>query len=765
MKIAVLCLPILGLLAACGRSSSALEADKLQSTETFSPEMSLIGANSFANDSGNDEASRGRVFALSLDGGSCSGGRIGPRHIISAGHCNGRGSNLSEVGIGAGTGPAFRSHSLLGTFDKNVYASNFSGASPAVNDLMALAIKPGDAFASIARLRDLNIPISQIGTYSSGPVRVTGYGCTTNLSATSRTFVKTPVGGDGVFFDDLKRSKIVPAQASGGAVITIGMPAVLTGPVGSQSYLSTVPKGRLLKDRVETCAGDSGGPVLQNGVIVGVNSGTFMVPDSGTPGFTHSAVNLHSPINIPMIQDVLNTPIIDGFAEAQLARGGKPQAHTAINISDASPLRVDVGDKLVLVGYKLAGVQIRFPGVAAPVIAGQAYRSNAENQLGIERVVVQIPQGARSGKLVAVRSGQTRELSYESSRAISLGTIISDLSAAASDSAALADLINDANNLSSTPVEPGKPLYLEGSGLGGAQFVVPGVTGRISAASVNLPTDHPLYVSGAEVWKLTIPASAVVGSTGVIRAIITIDGVEQSFDSPRAIRIDGGAFEWEIRRKGYALNPATPLQIGNFSYSCPNRGADDDSQRSVASGFVGVVVETVGGVSEERASSYDLGFNGLDASLCFYVRVNFSGYTEGKVSASMLNEHTWQTRYQARTQDYRLNQEVDYFSTEAWNIQGYIKQTPRPDGQCNRVTYRSKCTTQVNDTPAAGEHNEGTTCPWVPAPVSQVVACTPRPDGNDYKDLWTPEGSRYLMQPHYSGSPVTIEPVFQLKLN
>jgi hypothetical protein len=116
-------------------------------------------------------------------------------------------------------------------------------------------------------------------------------------------------------------------------------------------------------------------------------------------------------------------------------------------------------------------------------------------------------------------------------------TSILDLSPAGSDSAALADLINDANNLSPTPVEPGKPLYLEGSGLGGASFVVPGVTARLTASAVNLPVDHPLYVSGAEVWKLTIPASAVVGSSGVIRAIIAIDGVEQSFESPRQVII------------------------------------------------------------------------------------------------------------------------------------------------------------------------------------------------------------------------------------
>jgi hypothetical protein len=118
-------------------------------------------------------------------------------------------------------------------------------------------------------------------------------------------------------------------------------------------------------------------------------------------------------------------------------------------------------------------------------------------------------------------------------------TSILDLSPAGSDSAALADLINDANNLSPTPVEPGKPLYLEGSGLGGASFVVPGVTARLTASAVNLPVDHPLYVSGAEVWKLTIPASAVVGSSGVIRAIIAIDGLEQSFESPRPIEIRG----------------------------------------------------------------------------------------------------------------------------------------------------------------------------------------------------------------------------------
>lgn len=117
------------------------------------------------------------------------------------------------------------------------------------------------------------------------------------------------------------------------------------------------------------------------------------------------------------------------------------------------------------------------------------------------------------------------------------GTLIADLSAAASDSAALADLIDDANSLSPTLVEPGKPLYLEGSGLAGAQYEIPGVSGRISATAVNLPTDHPLYVADAEVWKLAIPANAMVGASGVIRAIIAVDGVDQSFESPRSVQV------------------------------------------------------------------------------------------------------------------------------------------------------------------------------------------------------------------------------------
>jgi hypothetical protein len=117
-------------------------------------------------------------------------------------------------------------------------------------------------------------------------------------------------------------------------------------------------------------------------------------------------------------------------------------------------------------------------------------------------------------------------------------TGISDLSAQQSESSAFADLVDDANNVDPTPVEPGKSLYLEGAGLAGAQFVVPGVTQKLTAQAVDLPTDHPLYIAGSEVWKLSIPASAVPGSSGVIRALIAIDGVEQGFESPRAVRIE-----------------------------------------------------------------------------------------------------------------------------------------------------------------------------------------------------------------------------------
>jgi hypothetical protein len=234
-------------------------------------------------------------------------------------------------------------------------------------------------------------------------------------------------------------------------------------------------------------------------------------------------------------------------------------------------------------------------------------------------VFVKVPRAAKTGKV------QLKAINFIDNSPISdvpsvdnvsfeyRGTVtqIIDISAAASDSLALADLINDSNNVDPTPVEPGKPLYLEGSGLGGAQFVVPGVTQRLSASAVNLPTDHPLYVAGAEVWKLTIPSSAVAGSTGMIRAIITIDGVEQSFESPRNVKISGSGSMYKISNQfKYTGRPGVcpegQIEFGTVSkleiLSGPLTGGS--YEKFLASSCV--LLET--GIPGQYFRNFDLGF-------------------------------------------------------------------------------------------------------------------------------------------------------------
>jgi hypothetical protein len=336
-------------------------------------------------------------------------------------------------------------------------------------------------------------------------------------------------------------------------------------------------------------------------------------------------------------------------------------------------------------------------------------------------------------------------------------TSILDLSPATSDSAALSDLINDSNNVDPTPVEPGKPLYLEGSGLGGAQFVVPGVTVRLTASAVNLPTDHPLYVAGAEVWKLSIPANAVVGSSGVIRAIINIDGVEQSFDSPRGVSIGEGA-DWRISRVGYAIPIGGRLLLGNNEYFCtPLRGAPYDGHPGYQrAGFLGAVRIEQNGTSKmayDNGNSLS-GFNTTkgwnERSSSTFCANDLNGYSDiESADTSMLEPGVWIWKRGAYGNPN--------WSLTSFEFEGFIEQKKRTDGMCNRTVKTSECV--IGSSVGGG-------CAAVGVQPrkrdeSTIVVCKSAPGNDDFSDLWRRSfvgGSSVIGQPHWSGE-MTFDPV------
>jgi hypothetical protein len=143
---------------------------------------------------------------------------------------------------------------------------------------------------------------------------------------------------------------------------------------------------------------------------------------------------------------------------------------------------------------------------------------------------------------------------------------IFDLAPAENDAEGLSSLIDDSNNKDPELAVAGKILYLEGVGLGGAKYAVPGFSGRLTPSPVNLPTDHPLFLQGAEVWKLGIPNDATAGATGKITAYITVDGQEQRYESPRSIKISRGGSQLLRFTQGKTGSAGLPLLYPDFVF-------------------------------------------------------------------------------------------------------------------------------------------------------------------------------------------------------
>jgi hypothetical protein len=335
-------------------------------------------------------------------------------------------------------------------------------------------------------------------------------------------------------------------------------------------------------------------------------------------------------------------------------------------------------------------------------------------------------------------------------RVLAYPTAFLDLSTQQSDTAALDDLTNDANNKDPESVEPGKSLYLEGSSLSSASFEVPGVAGRLSASVVAVPASHPLFAAGSEVYRLAIPATATVGASGKLRAIITGAGVEQVYESPRTVKIEGHISDWEIRRKGYALSGGQVVRIGDFNFSCPNVAG-----YVVAIGHVGVITETVSGVTREVVSGSPYGFK-ASSSFCHQVNETTDFGSPVTYRSSMESETVWKEEHRYFDPWYQ----ADYYHWQTYRLDGNLRQTRRLDGQCDFVLTKKECGSGGSTFPD-GTTSDSTVCnePYVNyGPQQWIGECKARPTQVEYELLWSPAVYGHLFQPHY-GRPVVVTPV------
>jgi hypothetical protein len=494
----------------CGKNESNVDIER-DISDRAETQLDLI----------NGDASRALLFpsVVAVETGqvslNCTATRVGPRHFLSAAHCKISDEGVANLVIGT-------SASKSRQFYVAKHATeNYPLFSPSrnVGDFLTKAKDFRMMTVDEERLDDASRRMSDVATHVTGrssvsdfPVRrnqvlnVVGAGCTDGTRTGLRVSI---VDGRLILRAGSIQVGIVNSLAFAATIGGVGIPARAGG-----IYLD-------FSGSVSGCEGDSGGPAFDSaGQITGVFAasspvGTFFSKISGAEKI--------------WIGRKIATPVIDRYTDVEKSN--------YIDDKRSPRTKAPRGKETLLIGYKLLGSTLTFPGGKTLTVTQLVRKNASETEVVKVRIPADAPLGLGKIKVSYTAAPHGLLTSNELPINITGGTEIADLSAAASDSAALADLINDANNVDPTPVEPGKPLYLEGSGLGGASFVVPGVTARLTASAVNLPVDHPLYVAGAEVWKLSIPAGAVVGSSGVIRAIISIDGVEQSFESPRPVTI------------------------------------------------------------------------------------------------------------------------------------------------------------------------------------------------------------------------------------
>ncbi len=344
---------------------------------------------------------------------------------------------------------------------------------------------------------------------------------------------------------------------------------------------------------------------------------------------------------------------------------------------------------------------------------------------------------------------------------------VNDFSYKSSDGEALLDFGSPSTKPAIVDVETGKAIYISGTGLTGATFTIPGYSSSLTGTAINISSTDPLSIAGKQVIRFTIPSGAKDNEVGAITGSKIVNGLTVQSSTTRQIRIKKVS-DWEIHRKGYAINPGTGIVVGDFRFSCPELPSTDMYDAYTPVGFVGTVIQKIGGIEEEIVNSYPYGFNSLDSSFCKYFKVaSFTNnYSDTVMSSEMLNLHTWKRTTQYKYGDYSTNQVETAFHEEIWNVEGYIKQTKRLDGQCDRTSYRTKCSSgKSTSTGFYNNFGESTDCPFLGVPQTTVQDCQARPGSRDFIELWTPVGSRYIMQPDYSGNPVTIEPVTMQPLN
>ncbi len=391
------------------------------------------------------------------------------------------------------------------------------------------------------------------------------------------------------------------------------------------------------------------------------------------------------------------------------------------------------------------------------------------------RLTVKVPPGQKEGivlvKIVnTIANSPISDLPSETSLSFEYASqelSVNDFSYKSSDGEALLDLGSSSTKPSIVDVETGKAIYILGTGLTGATFKIPGYSGPLSGTAVNISSTDPLSIAGKQVIRFTIPSGAKDNEVGAITGSKIVNGLTVQSSTTRQIRIKEVS-DWEIHRKGYAINPGVGIVVGDFKFSCPERPSTDIYDAYTPVGFVGTVIQKIDGIEEEIVNSNSYGFNFLDSSFCKYFKVaSFTNnYSDTIVSAEMLNSHTWKRKSRYKYGDYSTDQVETAFYDETWNVEGYIKQTKRLDGKCDRIVYRQKCVT-FNSTSTGGSNNSGesTYCPYLAVPQTTVQACQARPLQSDFFELWKPQEGLYLMQPDYSGNPVTIEPVTMQPLN